>query len=331
MIVSIILPVYNAEPFLERCITSIYINAPSAEFFEVIAINDGSTDRTIEILNMYSQKHSNISLINKKNEGVSVARNIGVKVAKGEYVLFLDADDELIDGGLAKVCSYLNEHTPIDMLVTRQLRNEGKTEWLVAEPKLEEHKRYNGVEAFKNQFVRTNAGGGICRRVFLLENNLFFPEGIRNAEDTEFFGHLQVYAQSIVFYNLPLYRIHVLVGTASRNTDHTKLGKSHVLTMRSVVEIKKSLKARREQKAIFDFVVYQLLSNTIAYFVSSKNLTYCQFRNEVNTHQLLPLDTRNMYIMRNKAKIMNISCTLFYFLSWLKYRFGHSIKYIPWK
>lgn len=320
MLLSIIIPAYNAEKYIDRCMSSVYKDAPSLDDFELVVVNDGSKDQTSEIFKGYCGRYKNITLIDKENEGVSVARNVGIRTAKGDYVLFLDVDDELTDGSLAKLCAYLSEHEPMDMLVTRQIRNNGTREWMKGEPPLEEHKRYSGVEAHRLHYVRTNAGGGICHRAFLLENDLFFPAGVRNAEDTVFFGQLQVYAQSIVYFNLPLYLIHEITGSASRGVDYTKLAKSHVITMRSVAEVKRSLKGTREQKAIFDYVVYQLLSNTIQEFAASKELTYGQFKKDVAIEKLLPMDTQYMYNMKSNARLMNFSVPLFYFLAWVKKR-----------
>ena len=317
---SIIIPAYNAERYVDRCFESVYNDGLPEEKFEVVAINDGSKDNTSKLLNAWRNKHENITLIDKENEGVSVARNVGLGAAKGEYVLFLDVDDELVGGSLTKVYDYLEEHETMDMLVTRQIRNDGKQEKIVDEPPLEEHRRYDGYEAFCKGFIRTNAGGGICRREFLKEYKISFPAGVRNAEDTIFFGYMQVYAKSIVYCNIPLYRINEAEASASRSNDYTKLANSHVITMRAVADVKKSLKADREHRAIFDFVVYQLLSNTIADFVCSKDLTYSDFKREVDTSVMLPVDTVNMTMMRNKAMMMNFSVPLFYFLSWIKNR-----------
>lgn len=316
MKISIIIPAYNAERYVDRCFESVYSDGLPEEHFEVIAVNDGSKDNTVDVLRSWCDKHKNITLIDKENEGVSVARNVAIDAAQGEYVLFLDVDDGLVSGALAKVYNYLEEHEPMDMLVTRQLRNDGTKEWLALAPSLEEHRVYDGVAAYKSHYVRTNAGGGICRREFLNNHNLTFPAGIKNAEDTIFFGHLQVYAKSIVYYDLSLYRIYEAENSASRTPNYTKLAQSHVKTLRAVAEVKKSLKERKESKAIFDYVVYQLLSNTIAYFVCSKELSYSIFKKEIETKSLLPIDTENM-LMRNKAKVMNISIPLFYFLSWV--------------
>ena len=89
--ISVIIPVYNVERYLERCLDSIVSN--SYEDLEIICINDGSTDNSYEILRKYAEKDTRICLINKKNGGVSSARNAGIKASNGEYIAFVDSDD----------------------------------------------------------------------------------------------------------------------------------------------------------------------------------------------------------------------------------------------
>ena len=95
---SIIIPAYNCEKYISASIESVLNQAVDSR--EIIIINDGSTDRTENICISYSRKYSFIKLINKENSGVSDTRNIGLDNASGEYILFLDADDELADGAL---------------------------------------------------------------------------------------------------------------------------------------------------------------------------------------------------------------------------------------
>lgn len=89
--VSVIVPVYNVEKYLERCIESL-INQ-TFDDIEIIALNNGSTDKSLDILNYYAHKDKRIRVINNKNIGVSKSRNIGIEEAKGEYIVFVDSDD----------------------------------------------------------------------------------------------------------------------------------------------------------------------------------------------------------------------------------------------
>ena len=95
---SVIVPVYNAEEYLDKCLNSIL--KQTNQDFEVICINDGSTDKSLDILNKYKD---DIIIINEENSGVSIARNNGVKKASGKYLVFVDSDDYLENKLLEKV------------------------------------------------------------------------------------------------------------------------------------------------------------------------------------------------------------------------------------
>src|SRR5699024_165398 len=90
---SIIVPIYNSEKRLGRCLNSI-INQ-SYKNIEIILVNDGSTDTSLEICNEFKKKDSRVKVINKENEGVALARNDGLLVATGDYIAFVDSDDYL--------------------------------------------------------------------------------------------------------------------------------------------------------------------------------------------------------------------------------------------
>ena len=92
-LISIIVPVFNAEKYIAQCLDSI-LNQ-TYKYLEILCINDGSGDNSINILNQYKNRDSRIVIIDKQNEGISATRNIGLKKAKGEYLMFVDADDWL--------------------------------------------------------------------------------------------------------------------------------------------------------------------------------------------------------------------------------------------
>lgn len=91
--ISIIVPVYNASDYIIDCLNSVFLQTYST--FEVLAINDGSTDNSLEILNKIAIQDSRLRVIDQENKGVSSTRNTGLKYAKGEYILFLDSDDTI--------------------------------------------------------------------------------------------------------------------------------------------------------------------------------------------------------------------------------------------
>lgn len=93
MFLSFIVPVYNAEKYLNECISSLLQQDIPANDYEIICVNDGSTDGSLEILRTYENQYTNIVVIDKENGGVSAARNAGLDAACGDYVWMVDADD----------------------------------------------------------------------------------------------------------------------------------------------------------------------------------------------------------------------------------------------
>jgi glycosyltransferase involved in cell wall biosynthesis len=114
--ISIIVPAYNAEKYLERCVTSLLKQDLSSDEYEIIVINDGSTDRTGIILDEYSNRFPNLNCITVPNGGVSEARNRGCKEARGKYFLFVDADDWIQTNVLQAIYESL-EKDDLDVLV----------------------------------------------------------------------------------------------------------------------------------------------------------------------------------------------------------------------
>ncbi|HCJ56219.1 MAG TPA: hypothetical protein DHV55_01640, partial [Clostridiaceae bacterium] len=92
-LISIIVPIYNAERYLVGCIESIL--AQTYKNIQVILVNDGSTDNSLKICNLYKSLDSRVIVIDKLNEGVSATRNLGLQVAKGDYIGFVDSDDHI--------------------------------------------------------------------------------------------------------------------------------------------------------------------------------------------------------------------------------------------
>lgn len=111
--VSIIIPVYNVEQYLEQCLKSAI--KQTLKNIEIIVINDGSTDKSLDIIKKYELKYYNIRVINQENKGLSETRNVGLRESKGEYIYFLDSDD-YIDINLAQLCYKECKKNNLDMI-----------------------------------------------------------------------------------------------------------------------------------------------------------------------------------------------------------------------
>ena len=115
-IVSIVIPVYNVENYLIQCLDSVV--SQTYEFLEIILVNDGSTDRSGEICNKYAENDKRIKVFHLDNSGSAEARNKGLDIATGKYVMFLDSDDYLEKDGIEKLL-VLAETKALDMVCGR--------------------------------------------------------------------------------------------------------------------------------------------------------------------------------------------------------------------
>ena len=113
---SIIVPVYNVEKYIHACMESIFKQGLDEECFEVIIVNDGTEDRSMEMIADIISQHKNIIVINQENQGLSVARNNGIAAAKGEYILMPDSDDLLIENSLSPLVE-IAISTKVDIVV----------------------------------------------------------------------------------------------------------------------------------------------------------------------------------------------------------------------
>ena len=112
--ISLIMPVYNAEKYLAEALESVF--RQTFKDYEVICVDDGSTDNSLKILQEFASKHENMTVITQENKRVSAARNAGFNVSKGEYVQFMDADDVLRDNAFELAYKRISE-TNADMVV----------------------------------------------------------------------------------------------------------------------------------------------------------------------------------------------------------------------
>ncbi|MEA5466982.1 glycosyltransferase family 2 protein [Leptothoe sp. PORK10 BA2] len=127
LLVSIVIPAYNAAKFLSEVIQSV-LNQ-SYQNWELLVIDDGSTDNTAELVSKYSKKDSRVRLISKENGGVSVARNLGAQLAEGELIAFLDSDDLWLPDKISAHVNYMSSHPQVGVSFARVelIETNGKT------------------------------------------------------------------------------------------------------------------------------------------------------------------------------------------------------------
>ena len=109
---SIIVPVYNVEQYIRPCVESIFKQGLDEKAYEVILVNDGTKDNSFGVIEDIIRSHSNIIIVEQNNQGLSAARNTGITKATGEYILFVDSDDLLIENTLGKLTEELYKNSP---------------------------------------------------------------------------------------------------------------------------------------------------------------------------------------------------------------------------
>ena len=199
--VSLIIPVYNVEAFVEKCLTSCVKQDLPPKDYEIVVVNDGSTDNSLNIVERFSAGYNNIKIISQSNAGLSEARNVGLQNASGEYVWFVDSDDWILEDCLKEVtdlCTgrYLDmlQICAANMYGDKAVRRFSYTN---------EESVFSGVEALKRG-IPFCAPFSIYRRAFLERHKLTFYPGIYH-EDNEFTPRAYYLAERVSSLNKLLY------------------------------------------------------------------------------------------------------------------------------
>ena len=197
---SIIIPIYNAERYLPACLDSVLAQDTSSEY-EVILVDDGSTDQSGRICDEYGSVHSNFCVIHTENRGQSAARNTGMRKAKGLYILFLDADDLWSSDCLSMLDEFIREQP--DMMTFSACRfsavpGDGNEIHQALLPEGEQGRAWLNKLSQLQAMPRPYPCIYAYRRAFLAEFQFFFQEDLQTAEDFEFNMRCLSTAQSIV-------------------------------------------------------------------------------------------------------------------------------------
>lgn len=198
--ISVIVPIYNMEKYLKKCLDSL-VNQTLNEI-EIIAINDGSTDNSISILNEYSKKYKNIRLFNNENQGISKARNFGIEKAKGKYIAFVDSDD-YVETNMLEIMYNKAISDDLDIVVCdyyNYYENTGKIE----EFKIVDFENTNIKNNRKLLFqINPSPWNKIYKKSLFNDKEYRFPIGIKY-EDLGYIPILLSKAKKIGKVNVPL-------------------------------------------------------------------------------------------------------------------------------
>lgn len=197
MKLSIIIPVYNCEKYLSKCLESVLHQ--DFDDYEVIAINDGSTDGSGKIIHKFAGQYSKFVVINQKNSGVSTARNAGLDVAKGEFITFVDSDDAIYPNSLAIILEKLDvEKLDVFYPQIENYSEEGIPMGIIPFP-AEPNEVKKGIEQGRRTFTPT-----FYRRSIV--GKIRFHDKISLGEDTVFNAMVQAFANRVSHSEIPYYK-----------------------------------------------------------------------------------------------------------------------------
>lgn len=206
MKLSFIIPLYNAEAYIADCLDSILNSDIDRKEYEIIVIDDGSEDNGLAVVRQYEQKHDNITVLVQENQGQSVARNLGITKAKGDYVWFVDSDDA-VNGNLKRLVDVFSRHEDLDILAFMLSVVTEEDEPVRIECDQSEVK-HNEVITGRDAIVMGYNPSSVCalmvRREFIVENGLFFKSGITH-QDVELSYKLMAHAKKVYFSNYAPY------------------------------------------------------------------------------------------------------------------------------
>lgn len=211
--ISIVIPLYNVERYIKSCLIS--LEEQYEKNFEVVIVNDGSTDNSVKIVENFLQNSNlKIKLINQSNKGASAARNAGIKYACGEYICFIDSDD-MLDKNYLSILKKEIDNNNADTCICKVL-SIGENDNFIRDFK---HK-YNVYEYSKTQALEKllykNISAGIwavmCKRETLGE--MKFAENFHYSEDLEMVWKIVASSKKIVYINAPLYGYRIRTGSA---------------------------------------------------------------------------------------------------------------------
>jgi glycosyltransferase involved in cell wall biosynthesis len=308
MKLSLVIPVYNIEEYIPICIDSI-LNQ-KYEDYELLLINDGSTDQSGNICDNYALKDKRIHVFHQKNAGVSAARNLGLEQARGKWICFIDGDDELHINSLSAIMAETN-NSKAEVIIARSYTTDGKT--LKKEKygfdKSFLNRNFNGYELLADKsYKRGSVCGCVFNHDFLKTNQIRFPLGLKIGEDSIFFSLVYLHARYFSFIDQIFYLIKEREGSATRCWDYEKV--SNMTNNISFINkyIKDHPNLNKKQIYILHYAIYGAVSsifNQLIYCFSIKNYftTLKKVRKELDGK----IDTGNIPVNKNKIKLLNFS------------------------
>lgn len=218
---SIIVPVYNVEKYIERCLLSLLNQDIPKSEYEIIVVNDGTPDNSADIAQSIADKNENIIVIHRENGGLSAARNTGMEYVHGEYVMFVDSDDWVEEYTIGKILTKAKDNSLDLCFFDSLLEHEDGTSKKQSHD-FEKEIIYNGEYLILHGMKVTSVWQNIYSTAFLQKTNIRFYEGIVH-EDLDYNYRLYPLAKRVMFTNLTGYHYRVFGESILRTNNPNKI------------------------------------------------------------------------------------------------------------
>jgi glycosyltransferase involved in cell wall biosynthesis len=307
-LISIIVPVYGVEDCIQRCFESLYRQRLDERLYEIVVINDGTTDDSMQIVAQFSETHSNILTLTQANAGVSAARNAGIRVARGRYLLFVDPDDAIAAYSLDAIVVELAANP--DILILKSCLCDTESGDLVELYPFSEKlcgPILTGEELFTH-YVRGSACGVVFSKSFVTENRIWFDNSMINFEDTLFFGEALACAVHIELMRISYYQVYSREGSASKLWDIGKIFSSLICVQKMAQKMNQT-NCSTLKKRILAVLIYQAISALTTYLIlMSDGWRYLSRMNAlVKQYACLPLPSQDAVRHRLGILLLNRS------------------------
>ena len=236
MIVSFVIPVYNVEAYLEQCVVSVMNQGLSTDDYEIILVNDGSTDSSLDICLLFERQYKNIHVVSQTNKGIPATRNEGIRRAQGKWICFADSDDYLTPGAIGNILKSIKDKKAQLIRYWSIVGNEGEMPNYTSNGFVNfEGTSYDFIKTFG---IDTYCSNYLYDREWLEQEGVFF-EPYPIAEDYLFISKLLLKNPLIISttYKAYVYIKHKSSITGNRSREHTKkLARAYIPLIRNLFE-----------------------------------------------------------------------------------------------
>lgn len=311
---SIIIPVYNVEKYLDKCLSSVIVN--DKYDYEIIIVNDGSTDSSQCIVEKYIAQYPKlITLINKQNGGLGSARNAGLSICTGEFVVFFDSDDYLPQNAVQKIFEFLNEDFDILFYDATPVNELGQSLGYIYGASSNESFSLNKNPSIL--FHQPSVWNKIYRTSLFKDNNITFPDKAW-FEDLRTIPKLYIHAKKMIYKNVSLYNYLQRTGSITNSNNENR----NLEIIDAIDDILNYYKKKNVYDLLFSELEYMTFFNELLTSIDRVNLI--NYKSEIQDTLYNDVKSRFPLFYKNKYfKEMSIKYKFIFLL--IKHRQFHML------